>query len=203
MTAYREKLALLSLGDVEGHPFRGNQWTEGEGGDSDTEGQRWRWGTYAVKKAVSEYTLGGARYINEHLRAGKGPRWANRNDVLEMDTHMTRNRLPKDTTLSRTVPTSVVASLDVGDVYQDDGFVSTTADPAALAKIQDDIGVADKAKQSTLTVLAPKGLGHINVNEEIGTDHRYARQQEVILPRGLKYKVVSKGPNGMTVQVQP
>jgi len=28
---YREKLAFL-LGDVEGHPFRGNQWTDGEGG---------------------------------------------------------------------------------------------------------------------------------------------------------------------------
>lgn len=29
---YREKLAFL-LGDVEGHPFRGNQYTDGEGGD--------------------------------------------------------------------------------------------------------------------------------------------------------------------------
>jgi len=40
--SYREKLALL-LGDVEGHPFRGNQWTDGEGGGSDrTESPRFK-----------------------------------------------------------------------------------------------------------------------------------------------------------------
>lgn len=216
MIAYREKLAVLALGDVEGHPFRGNQWTDGEGGG--TDGEHWAWGDTGTKSAIRIYTQGNARYMNELLRVtakrARGETVTGRfstgpyakavpdaDAVRLLDAHMRKNPFPEDTTLTRTVSNFVVKGLDVGDVYQDDGYASTTSDAGMLDQIRADIGVSMPSYQTKLTVLAPKGLGRIDVNKEIGTDHEYSHQHEVILPRGLRYKVVSKGPNEMTVQV--
>ena len=137
--------------------------------------------------------------MNEHLRAGK-IRHQNKREVELLDAHMKNNTLTEDTTLTRTIAERVVATLDVGDVFQDDGYISTTKHAANIEGIRKDIGVKSEW-QSTMTVLAPKGLGHIDVNEELGP-HGYDDQEEVILPRGTRFQVVSKGPGReMTVKV--
>lgn len=179
---------------------------------------RWAWASTRAKATIRQYTQGNARYMNELLRVTakrargeevtgrftKGPYVTAVPDKVAvglLDEHMQKNPFPEDTTLTRTVSNFVLKGLEVGDIYQDDGYVSTTADEWRLQQIRADIGISMESYQTKMTVLAPKGLGHINVNKEIGTDHEYAHQNEVILPRGLRFQVVSKGPNEMTVRV--
>ena len=186
------------------------------GGAATATAPAWKWAPQPTKLAISMYVKGGARYMNSGLRqAGKRARGEDvepatsiysksppdMNAVRVLDEHMQRNRLTKDTTLLRTIANRVVVGLEVGDVFQDDGYVSTTSESHLISYIRRDIGVNIEHYQSLLTILAPKGLGHINVNTEIGTDHEYAHQKEIILPRGLRFKVVSKGPNKLTLKV--
>lgn len=163
--------------------------------------------------AIEQYVQGNASYLNGTLRAaGRKARGAwverykeypvNQEQVDLFDEHMRKNVLTEDTVLYRTVPNYVVDELKVGDVYQDDGYVSTTRNVDLIPSIRQDIGARVSAYHSVMTVLAPKGLGHIDVNEELGKDHRYWHQKEIILPRGQRYQIVSKGPgNTMTVKV--
>ena len=149
--------------------------------------------------AIFDYVQGGARYTNEHLRAGK-VRYNDRRKVELIDAQMQRNPLTEDATLARTILDQVVNTLKVGDVFQDNGYVSTTKNLSKIEDIRKDIG-ANPTRHFMMTVLAPKGLGHIDVNEELGA-HGYEDQEEVILPRGTRFEVVSKGPGKtMTVKV--
>jgi len=168
-----------------------------------------------INFAIFDYVQGGASYLNDTLRRtgqrhrAQGETWDQGvelesllgDKVALLDAHMRNNTLSEDTSLTRTVPNYVMDGLNVGDVYQDDGYVSTTKNSSKIDDIRLDIGAYRAENHSILTVLAPKGLGHIDVNEELGA-HGYDHQEEVILPRGTRFEVVSKGPgNTMTVKV--
>lgn len=165
--------------------------------------------------AIADYVGGGGQYLNGALRArgirergGKptGPfadipiartGLAQQRDIDSLDKQIQRNPLSKNTTLFRTIGNDALKGLEIGDVFQDDGYSSITKDAALLKRIRADIGIAEhlaEVRHSTLTILAPKGLGHLDVNKEFGEHHRYSHQLEVILPRGTRYKVVSKYP---------
>ena len=164
-----------------------------------------------TENAIFGYVQGGARHMNEVLRAegrrarGEVERYedyrpVDRKAIALLDEQLRRNRLSEDTVLFRTLSRGPVVKLKIGDVLQDDGFVSTTRNSSKIDGIRKDIG-ANPEYQWTLMVLAPKGLGHIDVNEELGP-HGYDNQEEVILPRGTQFQVMSKGPgNTMTVKV--
>jgi hypothetical protein len=173
---------------------------------------RWTYGSHETKWAVNGYVQGVGQSINAYLREGASaphgaaPDWA-REYVVLMDEHMQRNHLPEDTSLTRTISNKRAEELNVGDIYQDNGYVSTTRNASRIHDIRDDIG-ASSEYQAIMTIQAPKGLGHIDVNKEIGNDHRYAHQNEIILPRGTKFQVVSKQilgrwGNKMIVKVVP
>lgn len=107
------------------------------------------------------------------------------------------NRLSKDSKLYRGVKdSSLIASMKVGSVITDKGFVSTSYDPEVAAGFSRDETSEEETEGGLITINARKGqpaMGMENMSEGGG-------EQEVLLPRNSKFKVVSKRGNKVTLE---
>jgi hypothetical protein len=107
-----------------------------------------------------------------------------------------RNRTQKDTTLYRGIDNATLLdSMEVGSTITDKGFVSTTySQDVAKGFSQDEEEMTDTG--AVITIRVPKGRPAIDMQNisEAGDE------EEVLLPRNSKFKVVSKKGNKVTLE---
>lgn len=145
----------------------------------------------AVRKAVADYGENGADAANTALRTTGGhidesTDWRAAPVVEGMDAAFAdAPTLSKDAVVARGVSRVNVtfggAEPAVGMEWVDHGFVSTSASPRALRQFT---GADFGANGLQMRILVPKGTKAISSRDLL------AGEQEVILPRGLKFRVV-------------
>lgn len=137
--------------------------------------------------------------------SGKGMRGQERRKeftedlVSEMDSAMAKSSLGEDTTLYRGVTsTKSVFGVDnmeqvaIGTVFEDKAFVSTTKDFDRMKKFGTD-GKRFGEEPAYFRVKAKKGQSSIDISAK-NSSSAYAKEQEVLLPRGTRFKVTSYTP---------
>lgn len=88
--------------------------------------------------------------------------------------------VPENLIVNRGIPSSVIAGLNKGDVFQDKGFVSTTISPKT------------QFGNTQVEIRVPKGSKGIYVASISAYDTEY----ELLLNRGTKFRVVDTNPPG-------
>jgi hypothetical protein len=156
--------------------------------------------TASQKDAVRLFSGGSYIDVNDHLRNGAAlpANLSNSsfNIVQTMDEAMERSILAEDTTLLRGLyyrPTGPnyqgIASLKAGDIFEDAAFLSTTK----ASQVPDSfIG------NVTMVIKAKAGSRGIDLNEAIG-GIKFAREQEVLLPRGSRLRVINNEKTGKNI----
>jgi hypothetical protein len=176
---------VRAAGDVEGHPFHGNQWTGG--GGSATEQRQ------ALHQALVNYTADSTP-INDVLRSGKQVPALYRDTVASLDRAIAESPLDtesNDELYVRIVPGAIADSWKDGDIVVDKGFVSVSEDMDFHAALMENLGehAGLVASYKTTFVSIPKGTGLLRTNSVLNSEHPMAWQKESILGRGHSFKV--------------
>lgn len=142
-----------------------------------------------LKSSKGAYTYSGGSYtaINAHLRSGGDPLGGHYGDtVAQMDKEFAAvpvSTEPIVTTRKMNGKGPFNAAppyMDPGGVFQDLGYSSTAKDPA--------VWDGDVHMQ----VRIPAGTPILDLNHTVGSQN--SSEQEILLNRGTKYKVISDGP---------
>ena len=159
------------------------------------------------KKALEEYKDLKYFEINKYLRSditGWDKKFIDKieNDMIKpIDDSFKKFELKDDLILQRGIKknTEFFNNLNIGDVYQDNGFVSTTLggeDVLRFFRKQESEGI-------TINIIAKKGTNAIPM-ENIGIEDsdKYDAEFEFLLKRGSKFKVIKKEKNNnITVEL--
>ncbi|MGD9581107.1 MAG: ADP-ribosyltransferase [Vampirovibrionia bacterium] len=146
-----------------------------------------KWGTKSSKnkkmiEAVREYTGHYYQDINQILRAGSynpdiKSDLSNRIKNIDAAFEHKSASVPEPIVVYRGVNNNVVQHLQPGDIFQDNGFISTTA-------------LQHKAEgwksEATLHILLPKGAKALSVKDI----SNYSTESEVLLNRGTKFRII-------------
>jgi GNAT superfamily N-acetyltransferase len=182
---------LKALGEQAGHEFHGNQWADGSK-ESTRQDQIY---------ALNSYSSGYAYSINTALRTGKPPDDSEEHvEIKSVIPHLDAAMQPSPTgaLLYRVTDDIPTMNLQPGQEFIDHAFVSTTTNRKALEDIASDVELNDN--HMILAIHAPEGTRMLDVNKNIGVDHMYAYQKEVILARDQKFRVT--GRTGSTIHMQ-
>ena len=142
-----------------------------------------------LKSNKGAYTYSGGSYtaINKHLRGGGDPKKGDyAASVAQMDKEFAAvPGLDKDIVTVRKMSNHgpfnpAPPYMDAGGVFEDKGYSSTSKDPGVWSG-----GVA-------MQIRIPKGSKVLDLNHTTGSQH--SSEQEILLNRGSKYKVISDGP---------
>ena len=141
---------------------------------------------------IKYYTLQGSYLINNYLR--KRSAFKVKNDVLETDVIRpvweAVNNSPafdKNYYVYRFVnDDSFLGELKIGEIFIDDGFVSTTRDPFYRSDLYQFGFILFKIK-------IPKGMNGIALSVELSS--HFPDEQEIILPPQTKLKLIAKEAN--------
>jgi hypothetical protein len=109
-----------------------------------------------------------------------------------LDSALGKSRLAHSTELYRgfILPLDYAASLKPGDVMQaGHGYVSTSIHKDVANNITDDLGVGEGSVLMTLKMPGGHPALHIPTTDHI--ENEFGNQAEVLLPRGLKVKLLS------------
>ena len=130
------------------------------------------------KKSVELYTGSGYSNINSQLRSGNTYGAVAEKHVPRMDSAIAKNSLTEDTVLYRGMGGSEhYKDLDVGDTFEDKGYVSTSAIKGSQFGGAVNLEIHASAGHPALAVRA--------ISE-------HPSENEVILPRGSKFEIMSK-----------
>lgn len=154
------------------------------------------------QKAVYDYVNTDGMQLNRSLRADEeGTMQRNGAKVLELDETMARTpNITRPITVYRGIQSGEgdmppeFEDLEVGDVFTDAGFVSTTLDPVTAA----DFGLAGNpvADQGTVfRISVPANSEGIFPNSWLGLSedgNSAAGEWEFLLPRGSSFRVISR-----------
>jgi SPP1 gp7 family putative phage head morphogenesis protein len=155
--------------------------------------------------ALSTYKSQGYKRINEVLRDPIGSR--ERYDGFEIArAEGTISNMDRAIELAPPLPQSITTyrgisgdiadrflDMEIGTVFQDNAFVSTTL----KKKLAEAFAISDDTRL-VLEIISPKGQRGVML-DEFGA----LTEKEWLLPRGLKYEVVFKSENSVTVRVLP
>lgn len=131
---------------------------------------------------INDYTGSGYELINTRLREGKIPR----QEVIDAIDKMIDQapRAPKDIVVKRVINgNDLFNKLQVGGTFEDKAYVSTTADK------KNELGLIADDQAHMFHIRVPKGSKSLYV-EKISD---VAYEKELLLPRGSKFKIISKG----------
>ena len=106
--------------------------------------------------------------------------------------------LPQQITTYRGIAGRVIERFDnmnIGTIFQDDAFVSSTLDANVASRFATRYA---PATGRIIEIISPKGQKGIMLDSFLG-----GSEQEWLLPRGLKYEVLSKQDNVIRVRVLP
>lgn len=166
---------LRTAGDVDGHEFHGNQWTDGS--------------STADAKTVAVFVdrKGAKEDVNSRLRDSPDLLSDQAYEHVDaMDKIMDRSRTDRDMVVHRVMPDEL-GHLSAGDTFVDKGFVSTSKSAADLERVKGDIH--HDGPTTTIVISVPKGSRAVDVNKALGTEHKYAHQNEVLLDRNQTFRV--------------
>jgi hypothetical protein len=161
----------------------------------------------SVSDVVNAYAWGGLGIqngleVNGRLR--KGDDQTDRQFIEALDGAIAGQKTRPKKTVHRILSDPDVADavrrLEKGDSYSDPGFMSTTADRAILGDFQS----GDDADRVDLQINLPPGFPRLDVDKYTG--EKDYKQSEVLLPRGVRWKVVRKirrGDGSVVVTLQP
>jgi hypothetical protein len=198
-----------ALGDVEGHPFHGNQWTNGVGGGRDAavpKGDRqareeWiRSLTEDERNGIKDFVGPNGVYapVNEYLRGKANPldlRSENDPIITNIDTALAKSHNTVEQTLYRGVGRGFDTTvLEPGFEWIDKGYVSTSLD---RQHVLDYFITGDPV---ILELHTTKGAYIQDVVGRTEIRDKQVDEREWLLPRGLKFHVDTveerNGPNG-------
>lgn len=196
------------MGEREGHPFRGNQWVEGESGD--VYDKLLGFDKLPFDKLsksqlgrVGLYMHSGASKINAELRRTGGKATS---DMIEaMDAALkSAPPLPKDITVFRgmtgTTQSAFGADDVIGKTFTEHGFMSTTVNPKIAARFADWQETNDRI---VLELRVPKGTRVLKIEQDPDNPTDLAiNERELVLPRGQKFHVTSVERVGKYVHVK-
>ena len=120
--------------------------------------------------------------------------------MSNIDKAIEKIKLTEDKELKRGVGSNAADffnKLKVGDTYEDKGYSSTTTSDKALDAFRGEEGSIE------LVIKAKKGSNAVSM-AEIGDEslkRTYAEEQEFLLPRNSKFKVLSKKDNKIEVEL--
>jgi hypothetical protein len=137
------------------------------------------------RKALDLYTGDGFERINNTLRQQGGVGAGIKGSVNSLDSAIAKNTLAQDTFVYRGVSKKVLAGAKPGAVITDKGYPSTSLDFSAAAHFA---GIAEGGGVVT-RIRVPKGRKAGAVD---GLNKKYPDENEVLLPRGTRFKVVGK-----------
>jgi hypothetical protein len=100
----------------------------------------------------------------------------------------------KETTVYRLVPEDRFTDLKAGDTFLDRAFLSTTKNSSNFDEIAEGLDY-DGRDYNVIHIQVPKGTPGVDVNRAMASfmdleDSGYAHEQEIILGRGRKFKVL-------------
>lgn len=185
---------------ITDHPFYSNAKSDGYEPVSNSVNANDGWKPSDVKGLKSSkgaYTYSGGSYtaINAHLRGnsndGTPPgdpaegAWAG--TIKQMDKEFaavppSKKAIVTTRKMHDKGPFAAIPPyMEPGGVFQDLGYSSTAKDPAVWDG------------QVHMQVRIPAGTKYLDLNHTTGSQH--PNEQEILLNRGTKYKVISDGPN--------
>jgi hypothetical protein len=125
------------------------------------------------KAAVKRYTGSDYYSINSSLRGGQIP---DENLIRKIDQGLNRGYLERNTILSRGVSQDIFKDMNIGDVFTDHGYISTTVNErASFGGIK-------------IRIEAPAGTK----GQAVDTISRHRGEREFLLPRGTKFKILER-----------
>jgi DNA polymerase III epsilon subunit-like protein len=113
--------------------------------------------------------------------------------------------LPEDVVLYRGVSSAyadeLIASYDVGDMFTDLGYSSTSISRQEIGSFAK---YSSGESAVTLEIVAPKGTKGVYLNSFLGNSSQYKSELEVLLDRGTTFRVISRteGVNGNFVAMR-
>lgn len=141
------------------------------------------------RNAILNYSGSGYASINNKLRSSKGKEVSE--TIKNMDKAFKKApALTEDLVVRRGVGSSggVFDKLQTGDVFQDHGFVSTSAKPGG-----------GFSKSTSIHIRVPKGAKGIYMDSKLSL---HSSEREFLLPRGSKFRVTGVKTVGGKRQVQ-
>jgi hypothetical protein len=153
----------------------------------------------AEKDALRVYSGGEFEDINAHFREGDavGPRLSG--IISKMDSAFQSASLPSDTVVYRAIDAegwaAMQRSIAVGGVLEDKAYTSTSLSPKAMASFSSLMHRNGGAV--SLEIHVPKGARAIYMPSL----SEHPEEKELLLNRGTKYRVVSKTPKKIVMEV--
>lgn len=134
--------------------------------------------------------------MNNHLRGkDKNPTLDTRNAIRNVDAALNKGTVSEDTIAFRGLPAEMTKDLKPGDVFTDNGFVSTSLDRKAALKFN----------KNTTEIRVPKGSKG-GLMDSVRTKADLIRldqksEHELLLPRGSKFRVLSNSKDGPIMEL--
>jgi pterin-4a-carbinolamine dehydratase len=154
-------------------------------------------GSSAGTEHLETYVATGGAYstINQKLRTSADLDDEEKNTVDALDRMIAQGSIDSDRVLYRTSDTeSAFKDLQVGDEFSDPAFLSTSKNTERFHAFKDDPQV------TRFKFNVKKGMPALDVNSML-PDHENSGDDEVLLPRGMKWRVVSR--RGNLIQLEP
>lgn len=138
------------------------------------------------RTALDHWTGQDYQKINGHLRRGDAIDDAGAKDIAGLDDALAHSTTAKELTAYRGLAAPAWGSLEPGDTFADKGFVSTSL---------------SQSRSHTVTIDIPKGYHAIHIANEFPMMN--AAEDEVLLPRGSRFRVTAKQPNDLHLRALP
>lgn len=144
------------------------------------------------KEAMYEYALGGYQDVNDYLN-GKFGGYENTQDMIEkIDSSMDKYNLEEDVVTYRGTSSDNYNNYDVGDVIEEKMYYSTSLSQGIAQTFADDCSNSIMAE-----IHVPRGTKSIYIGDN--TDYDF--EAELLLSRGLSYKVIKKEKDNIVLEV--
>lgn len=134
--------------------------------------------------------------MNSDLREGKGDKHEGSAKLLDEAINVAEP-LPAYKTYYRGGPRSVYGTLKHGDIFEDKAFVSVSKSREVGETFLGITGGDD----ILVEIETSRGSKGIDVNKTLGNRSPYPDQEEIVLARGTKFRVVSANKNLVKVQI--
>lgn len=161
-------------------------------------------------RALHDYAVADYRFINGELRGrleeevhryneGEGyeavhlseVRAESQSQIRMMDRALDGAQVPRDVIAYRGVDAEAVKALEVGDVFDDHGYVSTTLSREIAERFKAYVEDREGGQGAVVEVRVPAGTQGAYLSRLPGF---LAQERELLLARGLQYKVVGVNP---------
>lgn len=141
-------------------------------------------------EALKKYTDDAYEEINGGLRHPP-PSSTAAVDITHLDSLFdeTGNRTQADIVTYRAADAPIYDNLQPGQIYRDNGYSSTTTNSKTLGEFSGETRRGTNASPTEIEVRIPKGSKALSV----GNHTVYPSEQEILVNRGARYRVVSVG----------